>query len=202
MRTIGALALVASDEETLQRTIVDPLLAGYAAGTERISVPDPEKPIAKAVILHAWSLARTSWSKTMAAATPPPTPVGTIPTSTTGTSASADQKVPRTLPPENPTVPSPGAHCTLLQLGELLQHRSFSASGEINPLARSPKKANVLSLDEGKQIMESDDPTWTPRSFIGVLDGIQAAKWAYILAQMGDESDEKDICDFIESGQE
>ena len=56
---------------------------------------------------------------------------------------------------------------TPLQLGELLQHRSFSANGDINPLARSPRKTSVLSLDEDKQLIEADDPTWTPRSLIG-----------------------------------
>ena len=230
IKTIGTLALVASDEEMLQKTIVDPILAGYNNGTDRIVVSDPEKPIVRAVLLHAWSLARTSWNKTMGAAATL-TPVATVaaPAASTGSSTS-ETKVPRTLPSgkwselvetynkvtlhgrnrQFPVRELLGAECvvarlwherhvsrqyTPLQLGEILQHRSFSASGDINPLARNPRKTSVLSLDEDKQLIESDDPTWTPRSLIGVLDGLQAAKWAYILVQLGDEME---ITEFID----
>ena len=230
VRTIGTLALVASDEDTLQKTITDPILAGYATTTDRIVIPEAEKPIARAVILHAWSLARTSWQKTMSAAMPAATTLTPSASPTATATSTSDSKVPRNLPPgkwselvdafnkitlngkprQFPVRELLGAESiiarmwherhiskqyTPLQLGELLQHRSFTASGEINPLARNPKKSSVLSLDEDKQIIESDDPTWTPRSLLSVLDGIQAAKWAYILTQMGEESD---ISEFIE----
>ena len=78
---------------------------------------------------------------------------------------------------------------TPLQLGELLQARSFSASGEVNPLLKSPKKTGVLLVDEERNLVESDDPTWVPRSVLSVLDGLQAARWAYILTQMGEEDE-------------
>ena len=187
IKTIGTLALVASDEEILQRTIVDPILAGYRSGTDRIAVSDPEKPIVRAVLLHA--------------ATAIPAGTG---------SSTSETKVPRTLPPgkwselveaynkvtlhgrnrQFPVRELLGAECVVarlwrerhvsrqyspLQLGELLQRRSFSASGDRNPLTRNPRKTSVLSLDEDKQLIEADDPTWTPRSLIGVLDGLQAA---------------------------
>ncbi len=48
---------------------------------------------------------------------------------------------------------------TPLQLGELLQQRSFTAGGEINPLSKSPKKSGVLQLDDDRNLVESDDPT-------------------------------------------
>ncbi len=232
IKTIGTLALVASDEETLQRTIVDPILAGFTNGTERLTVSDPEKPIVRAVLLHAWALAKTSWNRTMgAAATSPPT---ATPAATHGGSSGSmsETKVPRTLPPgkwselvetynrvtlhgknrQFPVRELLGAEgvvarlwherhvskqYTPLQLGELLQHRSFSASGDINPLARNPRKTSVLSLDEDKQLIESDDPTWTPRSLIGVLDGLHAAKWAYILVQLGDEMEITEFVDLM-----
>ena len=74
IRTIGTLALVAKDEESLHRDVVAPLLAGWAVGTDVIQVASTEQPIVNAVILHAWTLARTSWSKTLAAAHPTPAP--------------------------------------------------------------------------------------------------------------------------------
>lgn len=232
VKTIGTLALVASNEETLQRTIIDPLMAGYTHGTDRIIVAEAEKPIAKAVLLHAWSLARTSWNKSMAAATAPmPPPSASTPPTGSGTTP-PETKAPKSLPPgkwselvesynkvtlhgrtrQFPVRELLGAECiiarlwherhisknyTPLQLGEVLQHRSFSANGDINPLARSPRKTSVLSLDEDKQLIEADDPTWTPRSLIGVLDGLQAAKWAYILVQMGDEMEVSEFIDLM-----
>ncbi len=231
IKTIGTLALVASDEEMLQRTIVDPILAGYTSGTDRIAVSDPEKPIVRAVLLHAWSLAKASWNKTMGATTVTPAATAATPAASTG-SATSETKVPRTLPSgkwsalvetynkvtlhgrerQFPVRELLGAECVIarlwherhvsrqytpLQLGEILQHRSFSASGDINPLARNPRKTSVLSLDEDKQLIEADDPTWTPRSLIGVLDGLHAAKWAYILVQLGDEMEISEFIDLM-----
>lgn len=231
IRTIGTFALVSVDEEAFQRTIVDPLLAGFATSSERINIPDGEKPIARAVLLHSWTLARTSWNKTLASAHAVAPAVAPSPTSTPATTSATDTKVPKNLPPgkwselveafnkitvngrprQFPVRELLGAEMivarlwherhiskqyTPLQLGELLQHRSFTASGEINPLARNPKKCSVLSLDEERQLVENDDPTWTPRSLLSVLDGLQAAKWAYVLVQLGDETD---ISEFIEA---
>ena len=224
VRTIGTMALVAADENAFQKSLIDPLLAGFGTGTEKVSVPEEEKPIARAVLLHAWSLAKTTWSRSMA----PPLPSGTAvaPTvaapSTTG--STVDHKVPKCMPPKKwselvnaynsvtlngkprsfPVKELLGAEqvvtrlwherhiskmYTPLQLGELLQHRSFSASGEVNPLSKSPKKSGVLVVDDDRNLVESDDPTWVPKSVVSVLDGLQAARWAYILTQMGDEEE-------------
>ena len=51
------------------------------------------------------------------------------------------------------------------------------------------KKTGVLLVDEERNLVESDDPTWVPRSVLSVLDGLQAARWAYILTQMGEEDE-------------
>lgn len=224
VRTIGTLALIAADEDSFQRSLVDPLMAGFGSGAEKISVPEAEKPIARAVLLHTWSLAKTAWARSMA----PPAPATPVATSTgatpTSSGSTADNKVPKCLPPGKwsemvaaynnvtlngkprsfPVKELLGAEqvvtrlwherhvskmYTPLQLGELLQQRSFSASGEVNPLSKSPKKGGVLVLDDDPNLVESDDPTWVPKSVLSVLDGLQAARWAYILTQMGDEDE-------------
>ena len=46
--------------------------------------------------------------------------------------------------------------------------------------------------------MENEDPTWTPRSVLSVTDGLQAARWAYVLVQMGEE---EEIMHFIDQMQ-
>jgi len=224
VRTIGTMALVAADENAFQKSLIDPLLAGFGTGTEKVSVPEEEKPIARAVLLHAWSLAKTTWSRSMAPPLPSGTAVAPTVASPSATGSTVDHKVPKCMPPGKwselvnaynsvtlngkprsfPVKELLGAEqvvtrlwherhiskmYTPLQLGEILQHRSFSASGEVNPLSKSPKKSGVLVVDDDRNLVESDDPTWVPKSVLSVLDGLQAARWAYILTQMGDEEE-------------
>ena len=100
IKTSATLALLASDEESLDRTLVQPLFQGWAkADGTTLTVPENEKPIAKAMLLHMWQLARQAWNKTLAATTPQ-APMN--PPTTPATSAStptSDDKVPKTLAP-------------------------------------------------------------------------------------------------------
>ena len=182
IKTIGTLALVAKDEKSFEDIIVAPLLAGWTNGVDTVKIEAAERPIATAVLLHAWSLARSSWNKALAAASPVPAPPATLTTTSTSPGSAADSKVPKTLPPGKwtelvthynsirtgskmrsfPVKEVLGAESvvaqlwherhvshlyTPLQLGEVLQHRSFTASGDINPLMKTNKKNNALSLD-------------------------------------------------------
>lgn len=212
LKTVGTLALVAANEDAFMRHVCDPLMNGFTSGTDRVQVTESEKPIVKAVLLHAWSLAKSSWAKSVASVpTHPGHAAVPTPPATGAGSGSSDHKVPKTLPAgkwselvesyNNSTINGRprqfpvrellGAEniiarlwherhiskmYTPLQLGELLQHRSFTASGEINPLSKQSRKSTSLSLDEDKHLAESEDPTWTPRSLLSVLDGLQAAK--------------------------
>lgn len=234
IRTIGTLALVAKDEESLQRDVVAPLLTGWTVGTDVIQVASTEQPIVNAVILHAWTLARASWNKTLAAAHPPPTPTAhASPSATAAATSTTESKIPKTLPPgkwtelvnhyNNITVGSRprsfpvkevlGAEViisrlyherhvsklyTPLQLGELLQHRSFTAAGDINPLVKGSRKHNALVLDDDRQLIETEEATWVPKSVLSVLDGISAARWALILAQHGEEEDLNSFAEFMQ----
>ena len=76
---------------------------------------------------------------------------------------------------------------TPVGLGEIIQRRSFTASGDVNPLAKSSKKSASLSLDEENQLIQADDPEWSPKSLLAIIDGVTAAKWAMILTQWGEE---------------
>lgn len=234
LKTVGTLALVAANEDAFMRHVCDPLLGGFISGTDRIQVTESEKPIVRAVLLHAWSLARASWAKTVTSApSHPGHPAVPAPSVASTGGGSSDSKVPKTLPAgkwselvesynnitingrprQFPVRELLGAEniiarlwherhvskmYTPLQLGELLQHRSFTASGDINPLSKQSRKSTSLSLDEDKHLIESEDPTWTPRSLLSVLDGLQAAKWAFVLVQMGEE---EEIVSFLEQMQ-
>ena len=165
IKTIGTLALVAKDEKSFEDNIVTPLMAGWTNGTDTVKIEAAERPIATAVLLHAWSLARNSWNKALAAAAPAPAPSAGLTSTSTATGGTVDSKVPKTLPPGKwtelvthynsirtgtkmrsfPVKEVLGAEVvvarlwherhvshlyTPLQLGEVLQHRSFTASGD------------------------------------------------------------------------
>ena len=101
IKAVPTLALVAKTEDELHKFLLDPLFAGFTDGTYTIRVQEHEQPIAKAILTHMWSMARSSWSQTIAA-TPPTTMAPMTPASHTGgTSAGAatvEPKAPKTLP--------------------------------------------------------------------------------------------------------
>ena len=76
---------------------------------------------------------------------------------------------------------------TPVMLGEILQKRSFNAAGEVNPLQKSPKKSSMLTFDEGNQLVTADEPVWSPRSLLAIIDGINSIRWAMILVRSGEE---------------
>lgn len=95
--TVGTLALVATDEQSFKTTVIEPLLAGWRHGGSAISLSEPEKPIATAMLLHMWGVARRHWAHSMLIA-----PASTSSTATSPTppvpKSSADDKPPKTLP--------------------------------------------------------------------------------------------------------
>ena len=100
IRSVGALALVANDQESFKEVICQPLLQGWrrSPDTEEILLDATERPIASAVLVFMYQLARETRAKQAAASQG-----GTSPATTAGTSASpgataADTKVPKALP--------------------------------------------------------------------------------------------------------
>ena len=75
---------------------------------------------------------------------------------------------------------------TPVALGEILSRRSFTATGDINPLAKNPKRQGVLAID-GDQLVQEDERQWSPRSILAIMDGIQSVMWAFILLEVGEE---------------
>ena len=86
---------------------------------------------------------------------------------------------------------------TPILLGEILQKRSFNAAGEVNPLQKSPKKTTTLAVDEDNQIITAEDPVWSPRSMLAILDGINSIRWACILVRWGEERHVHTYCDWM-----
>ena len=227
IKAVATLALIATSEDELSKTLLEPLLAGWKLPDgDVIRLPPDEHPIAKAILTHMWMLARQSWQASVVAATP--TAVATSPAASASPATATADKVPKTLPPGTwqslvrafnatqlhgrdrcfPVEELLGAECVLARmyhehhvsktytpigLGEIVQRRSFTAAGEVNPLAKSVKKTTALSLDDDHQIIQSDDPEWSPKSMLAIIDGITAVKWAMTLVQWGEE---RDIADY------
>lgn len=98
IKTPATLALLSRDEENLDLTLIQPLLQGWprADGTA-ITVSEQDKPIAKAVLLHMWMMAKQAWEASQQAILPKTTP--TPGTSSTVATAPAEDKVPKALAP-------------------------------------------------------------------------------------------------------
>ena len=99
--SVGTLAMVARDEASYETTIIEPLLRGFSTDSGKLELPEVEQPIARAVLLYMWNLAREARA---AASAPSPSsapsgPPASSPT-TAGASRTSDEKAPKTLPPK------------------------------------------------------------------------------------------------------
>mgnify|MGYP000008266181 FL=1 len=98
IKTPATLALLSRDEDSLEQTLIQPLLQGWSRDDGTVlKVPENDKPIAKAVLLHMWMMAKQAWEAAQIAATPKP---ATPANSSTGSPAtSTEDKIPKTLAP-------------------------------------------------------------------------------------------------------
>ena len=77
---------------------------------------------------------------------------------------------------------------TAVGLGEILQRRTFTAAMEVNPLAvrRHKEKGQAIRIVDGALVHDREDP-WNPRGILGVIDGIEAVRWAWTLTGVAAE---------------
>eukprot|EP00435_Cladocopium_sp_Y103_P048273 s452_g14.t1 len=183
-------------------SVVQPLLDGYQKGTTKISVEEDEKPIVQAVLEHMWQEATVQWQLRLAAA-----PVEKAPKSLP---AQIWQKQiaryngvtiegrPRRFPEREVLgaeqilgriwFEHTSSKCyTPVGLGELLERRSFTASGDVNPLQKQQKSGQALRLVDDQLVHDEEGRPWTPRSVLAVMDGINSIRWAWVLLQVGEE---------------
>eukprot|EP00439_Symbiodinium_sp_Y106_P059793 s6646_g8.t1 len=188
--SVGTLSMLAKDDDDFEATIVEPLLRGFETDQGKLELEAAEKPIAKAVLLYMFHLAKAKEARSAAAPT-------TSLSSPATTSATPSGGVPREFPVQKLV----GAESVLarfhwehvtseayspLELGELVSKRSFTATGGVNHLA-ARKKTTRLEFD-GESLQTSEDSTWEPRSLLwSVVDGLDAIRWCHILFEVGEE---------------
>ena len=59
---------------------------------------------------------------------------------------------------------------------------------EVNPLAvrRHKEKGQAIRIVDGALVHDREDP-WNPRGILGVIDGIEAVRWAWTLTGVATE---------------
>ncbi len=75
---------------------------------------------------------------------------------------------------------------TPLKLGEVLQARAYTASGQVNTMAQKPKKQK-FAIDADHVLSTMPEEPWVPATHTAVTDGLTAAKWAFLLVELGSE---------------
>ena len=70
--------------------------------------------------------------------------------------------------------------------GEIVAARTFSASGEPNPLAKKDRAATTLTVT-GDKLVSAPEELWSPRSVLSVIDGLNSIRWCMILLKFGSE---------------
>ena len=96
IKTPATLALLSRDEDSLEQTLIQSLLHGWARDDGTVlKVPENDQPIAKAVLLHMWMMAKQAWEAAQIAAKPKPA----TPASTGSPATSTEDKIPKTLAP-------------------------------------------------------------------------------------------------------
>ena len=79
---------------------------------------------------------------------------------------------------------------TGVKLGELLQHRHFTATGSVNNRVTDKTNETVLAIHaDTKTLIEKNKQEWDPHTLLMILDGLEAIKWAWTLIRLGDEVD-------------
>ena len=73
---------------------------------------------------------------------------------------------------------------TPVALGEILQKRSFTASGEVNPLQKQTRSAHLLRIEDDQIVQDEEGKTWTPRSMLALMDGVNSVRWAWICSSV------------------
>lgn len=77
---------------------------------------------------------------------------------------------------------------TPVQLGEIIEKRSFTASGDVNPLSKA-RKTQQLTVEDAQLVYHDEPTSWTPRSLLATLDGLTSIRWAMVLIEWGPEAE-------------
>ena len=213
--SIGVLGAMARTWDEVDKTLVQPLLDGYEHDGVTHKVDQKDAALAKAQIRFLWKKSHDSLDGTPA----PTSNTATPPSSGTNAASSKqppkeippdilrellakyeDQQIDG-IRREFPQRMLLGADKVLsrlwwekeqkafspIGLHELLTARVFDAAGNPNPLAQQ-MEARLVAAGSSSNT-SSDEPHWTPKGVLALLDALEAIEWAFILLRMGTEAE-------------
>ena len=75
---------------------------------------------------------------------------------------------------------------TVVKLGEILQHRVYTATGSVNSMGTKSKDTGLLTVSNG--VLETkEDRVWDPEGQWAILDALESIRWAMIFVDLGTE---------------
>ncbi|CAE7257954.1 unnamed protein product [Symbiodinium sp. CCMP2592] len=140
--------------------VVRPFLDGVEIAGTVHQAPEAEQAVVEAILHHMWAEAHKQWATHIAVPAPVTTPASSAAAPGAVVPALPGDKPPKTFP--EPLVKRYNEEYTAVGLGEILQRRTFMAAMEVNPLAIT-------------------------RGVLGVIDGIEAVRWAWTLTGVATE---------------
>eukprot|EP00913_Durusdinium_trenchii_P007654 g7191.t1 len=84
---------------------------------------------------------------------------------------------------------------TPVQLHEILESRCFDSSGSLNNLNKELKakpQARLAVDDEQNTIVVEEEPQWSPKGLLSLMDALEAIELGWTLCQLGHELDIKE----------
>ena len=85
---------------------------------------------------------------------------------------------------------------TPILLGEIMTTRAYTSTGQINMMSQKKSDKQELTLEDGQWVTQDPKP-WDPFDLLAVLDGLESIRWAWILFDMGNESDVNEYMDWF-----
>ena len=194
-------------------------------GDEEIHITDDDRHTAMTGAVTAAFLECTDvlgQQRQAMAPTPPVTPA--LPTaSTTGSTPSLEDKVPKTWPagkyqtlikqyhensgktrhfPEKIVLGAErilvrmwhehhkSKNYTAVTLGEIITNRTFTASGTMNSTVKRDRLDKTLTIDTSNNtLVQQETKDWDPQTSMMIIDALDAIQWAWILVQIGTETE-------------
>ena len=213
----ATLALIATALPEFEDRVVRLFLEGVEIAGTHYQAPEAEHSVVQAIMHHMWAEARKQWATHIEVPVPVPSaaPPGAVVPALPGDRPPKtfpewgplvkryNEVTVAGEPRDFPTNLLLGAEevlarmyfehtkskeYTAVGLGEILQRRTFTAAMEVNPLAvrRHKEKGQAIRIVDGALVHDREDP-WNARGILGVIDGIEAVRWAWTLTGVATE---------------
>ena len=79
---------------------------------------------------------------------------------------------------------------TAVTLGEIITNRTFTATGTVNATVKRDRLDKTLTIDTSNNtLVQQETKDWDPQTSMMIIDALDAIQWAWILVQIGTETE-------------